>query len=175
MTDFAPVELLSEQHDTTTFGCGSDAQTTWLRSFALIAQRADTARVYVIRPHDQQRVAGFYALAAGSVEVDEASNRLAKGVGRHPIPVVVLTRLGVDVRDQRQGLGAELVYDSFLQTMAVADVVGARALLVHAETSKAAAFYRRIDPAFAELPGNPLHIVLLMKDLRAAVRKAASG
>lgn len=173
MTAYAPVEHLTAEHDPSSFDCGSIAQTNWLRRYALVAQRADTARVYVIRPHAEKRVAAFYALAAGSVEVDEAGVRLSKGTGQHPIPVVVLTRLGVDIRDQGQGLGSELVYDAFLQTAAVGDIVGARALLIHAETPTAAAFYRRLDRAFEELPGNLLHIVLLMKNLRAAVRKAA--
>jgi GNAT superfamily N-acetyltransferase len=145
----------------------------WLRQYALIAQQADTARAYLIRPHGEQRVVGYYALAAGSIEPQDASDRLAAGAGRHPIPVIVLTRLGVDVRDQRRGLGAELMYDAFLQTAAVADRVGARALLIHAESPTAAAFYRRVDPAFEELPGDPLQVILLMKDLRGGIRKAA--
>ena len=45
--------------------------------------------------------------------------------------------------------------------------------MIEAESVRAAAFYKRLDPGFEELPGNPLEIVLLMKDLRAAVRKAA--
>jgi hypothetical protein len=79
----------------------------------------------------------------------------------------------VDVRDQRRGLGAELVYDAFLQAAAAGARVGARALLIHAETPDAADFYRRVDPAFEALPSEPLHLVLLMKDLRAAIRAAA--
>jgi hypothetical protein len=95
-------------------------------------------------------------------------------VGRHPIPVILLSRLGVDGRDQHQGLGAELVRDALLQTASVADRVGARALLVHAETADAARFYGRLDPAFEPGSTDPLHLVLLMKDLRRAVAKAAA-
>jgi ribosomal protein S18 acetylase RimI-like enzyme len=175
VTDYAPVESLTADHDRSTFDCGSDAQSSWLRSYAVVAQQADTARVYVIRPDGEQRVAGYYALAAGSIEPDEASVRLSRGTGRHPIPVVVLIRLGVDVRDQGRGLGSELVYDAFLQTAAIADRVGARALMIQAESPRAAAFYRRLDPAFEELPGDPLQIVLLMKDLRRAIQDAADA
>lgn len=174
MSAYAPVEGLTTAHDRSTFECGSSAQSTWFRNHALLAQQADTARVYVVRPHAEQRVAGFYALAAGSVDPDEASTRVAKGTSRHPIPVVILTRLGVDLRDQGNGLGKELVFDAFLQTVAIADRVGVRALLIHAETPRAAGFYRRLDPAFEELPGDPLTLVLLIRDLRAAIRKVAS-
>ena len=133
MTRYAPVEILGKHHERATFDCGSEQQTAWLRKHALLAQQADTARVYVVRPHEEQRVAGYYALAAGSIEPDHGSARLAAGVGRHPIPVVILARLGVDLRDQRHGLGRELVRDALMQTAAVASRIGARALLIHAE------------------------------------------
>ncbi|MDO8485836.1 MAG: hypothetical protein Q7S35_12920 [Candidatus Limnocylindrales bacterium] len=53
--------------------------------------------------------------------------------------------------------------------------VGVRALLIHAETPEAAEFYRRIHPGFLPSPTDPLHLVLLMKDLRAAIREAAAS
>lgn len=174
MTRYAPVELLTSDHDRSTFDCGSAVQTDWLRRYAFIAQQADTARVYVVRPHAAPRVAGYYALAAGSVEPGVAPARLASGAGRHPIPVVILTRLGVDLRDQGRGLGAELVRDAFLQTAASAERIGARAMLIHAETAAVTQFYTRLDPAFEASPTDPLQLVLLLKDLRAAIRKAAA-
>ncbi len=173
MTRYAPAETLTKDHDRSSFDCGSEAQTNWLRRYALLAQQADTARVYVVRPHEVRRVAGYYALAAGSIEPDLGSPRLAAGAGRHPIPVVILARLGVDIRDQRQGLGRELVRDAFMQTAAVAERIGARALLIHAETTAAASFYRRLDPAFEPSTADPLQLILLVKDLRAAVQRAA--
>lgn len=173
MTRYAPIEVLTPEHDRTTFDCGSAAQTEWLQRFAVLAQQADTARVYVVRPHGEQRIAGYYALAAGAVEPAHPPARVAAGTGRRPIPVILLTRLGVDVRDQGRGLGAELVRDAFLQTAAIAERVGARALLIHAETADAARFYARVDPAFERSPTDPLHLILLMKDLRAAIRRAA--
>lgn len=173
MTRYAPAEPLTTDHDRSSFDCGSEAQSNWLRKYALAAQQADTARVYVVRPHGERRVAGYYALAAGSVEPDLGSPRLAAGAGRYPVPVVILARLGVDLRDQGAGLGRELVRDAFLQTAAVADQVGALALVIHAETSEVAAFYRRLDPAFEPATADPLQLILLLKDIRAAVQRAA--
>jgi GNAT superfamily N-acetyltransferase len=173
VTRYAPAEPLTNDHERSSFDCGSEAQSNWLRRHALQAQRADTARVYVVRPHGERRVAAYYALAAGSVEPDLGSARLAAGVGRHPVPVIILARLGVDLRDQRQGLGRELVRDAFLQTAAVAEQVGARAMVIHAESAEAVAFYRRLDPAFEPAPADHLQLILLLKDLRAAVRRAA--
>ena len=173
MTRYAPAEPLTRDHDRASFDCGSEAQTNWLRRYALLAQQADTARVYIVRPHGERRVAAYYALAAGSVEPDLGSARLTAGAGRHPVPVVILARLGVDLRDQRQGIGRELVRDAFLQTAAVAERIGARALLIHAETAEAAGYYRRLDPAFEPSNADPLQLLVLLKDLRAAVQRAA--
>jgi len=173
VTRYAPAERLTTDHDRSSFDCGSEAQSNWLRKYALGAQQADTARVYFVRPHGERRVAGYYALAAGSVEPDLGSPRLTAGAGRYPVPVIILARLGVDLRDQRAGLGRELVRDAFLQTAAVADQVGARALVIHAETAEAATFYRRLDPAFEPATADPLQLILLLTDIRAAVRRAA--
>ena len=105
---------------------------------------------------------------------DLGSLRLAAGAGRHPIPVVILARLGVDRRDQGRKLGRELVRDAFMQTAAVSDRIGARALVVHAETDQASSFYRRLDPAFEPSSADPLQLIILLKDLRAAVRRAGT-
>ena len=48
--------------------------------------------------------------------------------------------------------------------------VGVRALLIHAETEPVAAFYTRIDAGFERSPTDPFHVVLLIKDLRRAIR-----
>jgi GNAT superfamily N-acetyltransferase len=168
---YDPVEPLTPDHDRSSFDCGPNDQTVWLKRYALFAQQADTARVFVVRPQAEARVAGYYALSAGSIELEAAPNRVAAGTGRYPIPVVVLTRLGVDVSDQGHGLGTALVRDAFLQAAAVATRVGVRALLIHASSAEAAAFYLRHDPAFVSIPDHPLHLCLLMKDLRKAIRE----
>jgi GNAT superfamily N-acetyltransferase len=173
VADFAPVVPLAPVHDTTTFDCGSRAQTEWLRRFGMQTQSAGTSRVYVTTAPASPIVLGYYALAARSVEPAEASGRLRKGIGRHPIPVVLLTRLGVDVRAQGRGLGAALVRDALLRVAVAADVIGVRALLIHAESDRARAFYEHIvefDPS----PTDPLHVTLLIKDLRRALEQAAT-
>ena len=173
MTRYGRVEPLSRDHETAAFDCGSEAQTTWLRHHGFQASQSDTAKVYVVCRAGTRRVVGFYALAAGSVAHDRVPPRIVKGLGRYPIPVILLTRLGVEVEEHGRGLGSGLVLDALLQTASIADRVGVRALLIHAETPEAAAFYRRIDPGFQPSPTDPLHIILLLKDLRGALRDAA--
>lgn len=172
---FGRPELLGPHHEVDAFDCGSGAQTDWLRRYALQAQRADTARVYVSCYAGTSRVAGYYALAAGAIRAEEAPTRVSRGVGRYPVPVALLTRLGVDLVAQGHGLGGSLVGDAFLQTASIADQLGIRALLIHAETTRAAEFYRRIEPSFEMAPTDPLHLVLPIKDLRRTIRDEAGG
>ena len=174
MTRYGPIEPIAPDHDTHSFDCGSDEQTAWLVRHALQAHQSDTARVYVVCLDGSRAVVGYYALAAGSIEHAAAPPRLTKGTGRYPVPVVILTRLAVDLDQQGQGLGSALVGDALFQVGAIAERVGVRALLIHAETPEAAAFYQGIDSGFEASPTDPLHVVLLIKDLRRAIRDAGS-
>jgi GNAT superfamily N-acetyltransferase len=173
VTRYGRIEPLAPDQDTRSFDCGSEEQTTWLRRHGLQAHQSDTAKVYVVCLAGARSVIAYYALAAGSIEHAEAPPRLTKGVGGYPVPVVILTRLGVDVTERGRGLGSALVRDAFLQVASIADRVGVRALLIHAETPAAAAFYNGIDPGFEASPTDPLHVALLIKDLRRAIRDAA--
>ena len=81
--------------------------------------------------------------------------------------MLLLARLAVDRRFQGQGLGAELLRDAMLRAISVSDQVGVRGVLVHAKDDAARRFYERFD--FEPLPGNELHLVMLMKDLKRIV------
>lgn len=162
----SPVEPLSRAHDLSRFDCGSQTSLNeWLKRFAWINQQSETSRTYVV--HRAGQVVGYYSIATGSVLREEAPARVAKGLAHHPVPVILLARLAADRSEQGRGLGKALLKDALLRIAAAADIVGARAVLVHAVDSEAAAFYRRFD--FELSPVNDLHLMLLMKDLRGAI------
>ncbi len=167
---FSPVEPLSAEHSVAGFDCGSQAQSVWLVEHALQAHRAGLSRVYVVRDNDHPdgRVVGYYALAAGSVAPADASPRLRQGAGRYHQPVVILTRLGVDVAVQGGGLGRALVVDALRRVANAGEVIGVRAVLIHCETEAARDFYLRLAK-FEDGPTDPMHLLLLMKDLRRAL------
>ena len=159
MSRYEGPELLEPGHDTTEFECGSPAQTTWLRKYALTAQQVGTSRVYVVRRPSEQRVVGYHALAAAAIGHNEASAGIKAGLPRYPIPATLLTRLGVDVSEQGRGLGKALVVDAIRRTIAAAGEVGAVALLVHAESREAREFYLHLAE-FEESPSDPLHLMI---------------
>jgi hypothetical protein len=62
----------------------------------------------------------------------EAPERVSHGLAAHPIGVIVLARLAVDITQQGQGLGTTLLQDALTRSEQAADTVGVRAVLVHA-------------------------------------------
>jgi len=161
------VEPLSRAHDVSRFDCGAHVSLNdWLRRYAWSSHQSETSRTYVI--HRAGGVVGYYSIATGSVARDAVPPRIAKGLASHPVPVILLTRLAVDRSEQGKGLGAALLKDALIRIAKAADIVGARAVLVHAIDASAAAFYHRFD--FEPSPVSDLHLMLLMKDLRALIR-----
>jgi GNAT superfamily N-acetyltransferase len=59
----------------------------------------------------------------------------------NPIPVMLLGRLAVDLAWQRHGIGKALLCDAVLRTASVAQLVGVKALMVHALSESVRRFY----------------------------------
>lgn len=157
----APPTLLTESHERTTFSCGESELDDWLARRALSNQVAGASRTYVVTV--DHRVIAYYALASGSVVAGEAPGRVRRNMP-DPIPVIILGRLAVDRRWQGQGLGAALLRDAILRSLQAAQIVGIRAILVHALHEKAAAFYRN-----AGFQPSPISETVLMITLTDAV------
>lgn len=162
---YDPITPISAEHITAEFDCGSEAQTAWLRRHALQAHRTDSSKVQVVTRTGNKRVVGYYALSAGSVEHDQAPPRVTRGMPGYPVPVVVLTRLGVDRTEQGQGLGRALLKDALFRVASASEVIAARALLIHCEDAAARTFYQHFAE-FEASPTDPLHLFLLIGDLR---------
>jgi GNAT superfamily N-acetyltransferase len=102
---------------------------------------------------------------------EDSTPRVAKGLGNYPVPIILLARLAVDRTEQGKGLGAALLRDAIFRAARAADIVGCRAILVHAKDKQAQAFYRRFG--FEPSPVNELHLYLLMKDIIASQARPA--
>jgi GNAT superfamily N-acetyltransferase len=159
-------ERLAREHELDGFDCGEPALDEWLKRHARGADASESARVFVVT-EDGATVVGYYALAAAQVEPRSATARAAKGQPSRPIPAILLARLAVDRRHQRQGLGRSLLQDVLLRCVAAADEIGVRVLLVHAKHERAKQWYEQYG--FEESPTDPFHLMLLMKDIRRFV------
>jgi GNAT superfamily N-acetyltransferase len=163
--DSVVIVKLATLHDLSAFDCGKPSLNDWLKRFALVNQQNDSAQTYVLA--DGNRAIGYYSLSAGAVRKEESPARIGKGLARHPIGVILLARLAVDRNEHGKGMGGKLLADALRRSLTAADTIGARAMLVHAIDDAAAAFYTR--HGFERSPLDPKQLMLLMKDLRAAV------
>lgn len=150
-----PPERLTENHDVSSFDCGHRELNDWLARQA-VASEAKSARTYVVARDG--RVIGYYCLAAGSVtRSDLPKAKLRKNMPDR-VPIVVIGRLAVDLEFQGRGLGQALLKDALLRILTAHDVVGVRAILVHAIDDKACDFYRQLG--FQSTFGNIRALVL---------------
>ncbi len=164
-------ESIHRRHLLADFDCGVAELNVFLVRHALSNHQAGSAKTFVTT--SEGAVVGYYSLAASQIIHASATERLRKGLAAHPIPVVLLARLAVDVRWQGEKLGHGLLKDAILRVLVAADGIGIRALLVHAKDEEARVFYERFG--FERLPEHPLHLVLLLKDAKRQLDSSGGG
>jgi GNAT superfamily N-acetyltransferase len=162
MTSGFRVEKLRRDHPVDGFSCGQAELDRFLLRFAFANQQANASQTY-LGLHDAE-VVGFYSLVVGEVAYGEAPERLVKGLARHPVPIMLLARLAVSTAWQGRGLGAGLLKDAMRRTRQAAEIGGIRAFAVHAKDDAARSFYAKFG--FTESPTDPLHLYLLVKEMK---------
>jgi GNAT superfamily N-acetyltransferase len=164
VTDSHHIEKLHRAHAVEQCTCGQPELDRFLLRHALQAQQANSSQTYVAL--NDKEVVGFYTIVAGEVQHAEAPERVVKGMPRHPIPLLVLARLAVHIKAQGRGIGTGLLLDALGRTLQVADVIGVRALAVHAKDDRAVAFYRHFG--FTPSTTDARHLFMIIKDIRLA-------
>jgi GNAT superfamily N-acetyltransferase len=158
------IEKLHRTHNVEQFTCGQPELDRFLIRHALQAQQSHSSQTYVAVSDNE--IVGFYTIVAGEVAHAHAPERIVKGMSRHPIPLLVLARLAVHTEAQGRRIGSGLLLDAFGRALQVADVVGVRALAVHAKDDRAVAFYRHFG--FVPSPSDARHLFMIIKDIRLA-------
>lgn len=161
------IEPLRREHAVEHFTCGEAALDEFLGRFALPSQQANASRTYVAVINDA--VVGFYTLVASEVAYANAPLRLSKGQARHPIPLMLLARLAVHRNYQGRRLGSGLLADAMKRALEAAQILGIRALAVHAKNEAAEQFYMHFG--FSPSPVDPRHLYLLLKDIQRMLAK----
>ncbi len=157
---------LEARHQLEHFDCGKPALNAWLFRHARQAQGSGSAKTFVVA--DDDRVVGYFSLTVGQVDTLEAPERIRKGMGQYPIPVVILARLAVSLQDQGRGIGLGMLQDAIRRTLLIAEQAGIRAMLTHPIDAQASAFYTRFG--FIASPLSEQQLLLLLKEARHAWR-----
>jgi GNAT superfamily N-acetyltransferase len=162
VTDGFRIEKLRRDHPIDGFACGSPELDRFLIRYAFGNQQANAPQTW-LGLHGSEAV-GFYTLVVGDVAYADAPERLTKGLARHPVPIMLLARLAVSTSWQGRKIGAGLLKDAMRRTLQAADIAGIRAFAVHAKDAPARLFYEHFG--FVPSPTDPMHLYLLLKDLR---------
>jgi GNAT superfamily N-acetyltransferase len=158
-----PVEATD---NTTDFGSGEESLDRYLADRALTNHLADLGRCYICVDAETDKVLGYYTLSAVAVEHADLPGKVRRNAPT-PVPAVLMGRLAIDTTAQGAGLARFLVRDAILSTLAAADRIGVRILLVHALHEQAATFYEKLG--FRRSPTDPLHLYLLLADARRSL------
>jgi GNAT superfamily N-acetyltransferase len=158
-----PPQPLAVQHQLEGFECGRPTLNHWLLHHARQAQTSGSARTFVVADQEN-RVAGYFSLTVGQVDTAESPERIRQGMGRFPLPVVILARLAVSRENQGHGLGVGMLQDAIRRTLLIAEQAGIRAILTHPIDEDAARFYTRFG--FIASPLRQQQLLLLLKDAR---------
>jgi len=109
------VETLNEQHNRAAFRCSGHQITNYFRRHALVNAQSRIANAWAVRDRDTDLVVGFYTLSTISVDFNALPEQFSVNLPRYPVPAVLLGRMGVDRRYERQGFGRRLVIDALMR------------------------------------------------------------
>ena len=158
------VENLAAHHQVSDFKCGKNSLDLFIRKHALMNQRADSSRTYVV--HLNNVVMGYYSLVFSSIKLEDAPTSIqAEMPPKYPVPVMLFARFAVDRKMQGRGIGTALLKDAFLRTVEASEIGGLAAILVDAIDDKMVAFYQNYG--FKECPAGERKLMISMKGVRA--------
>lgn len=157
-----PVPLTAE-HDLSAFDCGEPALNDWLRTRAL-KNESRFSRTYVVC--DDNRVAAYVCISAGSVERSSAPGKVRRNAP-DSIPVSLIGRLAVSREYARKGLGADLLSDALRRIAIASQSIGIGAAIVHAKDDAAKRFYLKCAE-FIEYPADSRILFLPIETVLAA-------
>lgn len=149
MTSFSKPVQLPVGKGIEGFKCGSEIVDRWASEHSALARKRGTAVIYASYCGD--KVAGFYTLSTHSVVRASVAGGWFVRNAPDQVPAVLLGMLGVDEEFKGRGLGAALLRDAILNAMKIADLAGARALVVDPVDESSRGFYEHFG--FADLAG----------------------
>ncbi len=150
------------------FSCGRPAFDQWLKTRALANQEKGFTVVMVV--HDAGRVVGYYGLAPTAIVPTALPRSIRTGQPPNPVPCLLLGQLATDAQWAGRGVGGGLLRHALARSLAGAQLIGGRALVVNALDEGAAAFWKR--RGFLPAKDDPLTLFRSIADIAASLRSA---
>jgi ribosomal protein S18 acetylase RimI-like enzyme len=155
------------KHDRAVFSCGDDRLDNFLKNTAARQHEDDLTRVNVCCLDDANLVIGYYALNSHFIDAATLPEADRKKLPSYPtIPAIYLSKIGIQIEQQGNGLGQYLMNHALRRCIDVANIVGAHFVILDALNENAARLYRRLG--FVDLPGHEPRMIIKMGILRKA-------
>jgi GNAT superfamily N-acetyltransferase len=164
----SPPQALNAQHDVSGFSCGKPALDHWLKTRALSNQQKGFTVVMVIA--DGGRVVGYYGLAPTAIVPSVMPRSVRTGQPPNPVPCILLGQIATDAAFARRGIGTALLQHALIRSVAGAQLIGGRALVVSAIDEDAAHYWRR--HGFLPSKDDPLILFRSLSDIAASLDAA---
>lgn len=162
------LEELRSDHPRAAFDCantpGQQRVNAWLATEALQNQKKRLSKTQVLLAPGG-RIAGFYSLAMGQLDLGQLPTDLTKKLPKRAVPVAVLAWLGVDKKFKGQRLGERLLAQALAECHQAGRTFPFVALILDCIDEDAKRFYQRWD--FREVPGRPMKLYLAAQALDA--------
>ena len=163
------LELISRQQDRESFDCGSDPLNRFLKESARQQLDRGISRTYVLVDPAKtlpRPILGYFSLTLCEISSEFLPSADAKGLPR-VVSGVKLARLAVGLKNQREGLGTNLLFAAMRKTLDVFESAGGIGLFVDAKDLRAKGYYERFG--FHSLLHDELRLFLPMSVIRKLV------
>ena len=138
------IERLRREHQRADFSCGKELLDTFLHTLVSQYERRRLGRTFVATLEGDTRVAGYYTLAAGSIDVSSLPEPERKKYPKHPLPTVHIGRLAVDQSHRGKRLGETLLFHALNTALEVSAKLGTFAVDVFAVDEEAQKILREV-------------------------------
>lgn len=157
-------EPLDKHHDRAAFSCGNDELNRYFRERATQDQKRHVARTYTLVEVTTHIIAGYYSIAATSIDLSALPPDVARKLPRYPsVPAILLGRLARDVRFHGRGVGDLLLINALQRCYRLADELGAIGVVVDAIDDRARVFYERYG--FSHFPEQEYRLLLPLRTI----------
>ncbi len=141
------IRILKKSDDRSSFSCGEIELDYYFQKFAGQNQFKHFVGTTYIATDDKE-IFGFVTVSSGSLSRDNLPQNLQKKFPNYPLPILHITRIGVDVKYQNRGIGKELMFSAFKLALEQKERVGCIGVVVDAKVD-AVTFYQKLG--FVEL------------------------
>lgn len=136
------IRALARSDDRSAFSCGDIELDRFFQRYAGQNQfRHHIGSTYVAV--DSKGILGFVTVSPGELASASVSEHTRKRLPDYPLPILRVSRLGVDHRSQRQGIGKLLLRFAFELALQLRDRFGCVGVVIDAK-AVAVSFYRSL-------------------------------